>query len=153
MVYVTQIEKHKSSIRQANDFKRALRGRQPTSFIAFILFVLFCVILICFVGICPNMMRKSEFFLKPLTRNQTHHINYFFPSKKKKTFIFQKVGTVVPTYQPKKKFVFFSPSFKRTQPLSSFKPPYLSPFIIPNINHNQNQLSSIQTLNSYTIKP
>jgi len=64
MVYVTQIEKHKSSIRQANDFKRALRGRQPTSFIAFILFVLFCVILICFVGICPNMMRKREIFFE-----------------------------------------------------------------------------------------
>jgi len=78
-----------------------------------LLFCLFYVVLICFVGICPNMMRKSEFFLKPLTRNQTHHINYVFPSKKK-TFIFQKVGTthacggtVVPTHLPKKNFVFF----------------------------------------------
>jgi len=36
-----------SQYRQANDVKRALRGRQPTSLIAFILFVLRCFILFC----------------------------------------------------------------------------------------------------------
>jgi len=47
MVYVTQIKKHKSSNRKANEFKRVLRGRQPTSFIAFILFVLCYFNLLC----------------------------------------------------------------------------------------------------------
>jgi len=41
-----------------------------------LLFCLFCVVLICLVGICPNMMRQSKIFLKPLTRNQTHHIHF-----------------------------------------------------------------------------
>jgi len=53
--------------RQTNEFKRALCGRKPTYLIA--LFCLFCVVLICFVGICPNMMRKIGNFLKPLTRS------------------------------------------------------------------------------------
>jgi len=43
------------SNRQANDSKRALRGRQPTHLIAFILFV-FC----CFVGNCPSMIQRNE---------------------------------------------------------------------------------------------
>jgi len=42
--------------------------------ILLLLFCLFCVVLIYFVGICPNMMRKGEIFLKSLTKNQTHHI-------------------------------------------------------------------------------
>jgi len=48
------------------------------------LFCLFCVVLICFVGICLNMMRKSEKNLKSLTKIQTHHIQKKkIPSKKK----------------------------------------------------------------------
>jgi len=118
-----------------------------------VLLLLFC--LFCFVGICLNMMRKSEKNLKSLTKNQTHHIleeKKIF-QKKKKTLFFPEGwhGPCQPISQ--KTFFFPSPSFKKTQPLSSFKLPYLSSFIIPNINHNQNQLSSIQTPNSYTIKP
>ena len=83
------------------------------------LFCLFCVVLICFVGICPTMMRKSENFLKPLTKNQTHHIlektkKKKIPSKKKKnTFFFQKVGTgrANPSDKKKKKFFFSSSPF------------------------------------------
>ena len=47
MVYVTQIEEQVSPFRQASDDKRALRGRQPMSFIAFILFVLCYFNLFC----------------------------------------------------------------------------------------------------------
>jgi len=59
-----------------------------------VLLLLFCL---SFVGICPNMMRKSKKILKPLTKNQTNHIkkkNFFFSFKKKKNhYFFQKVGT------------------------------------------------------------
>jgi len=41
--------------RQASDGKRALRGRQPTDLIAFILLVL-----ICFVGTCPTRCEKMK---------------------------------------------------------------------------------------------
>jgi hypothetical protein len=52
------------------------------NFIAF----LFCVILICFVGICPNMMQKGERKLKPLTRNQTKKKKKILKKKKKNFF-------------------------------------------------------------------
>ena len=48
------LEEQFTSFLLASDDKRALRGRQSTSLICS-----FCVILICFVGNCPNMMRKS----------------------------------------------------------------------------------------------
>jgi len=35
--------------------------------VVLLLLCLFCVILICFVGICPNIMRNSEKNLRPLT--------------------------------------------------------------------------------------
>jgi len=59
MVYVTQIEKHKSSNRQANDDKKALRGRQPTSFIAFILFVLCYFNLFCKYFVQDDAKKKN----------------------------------------------------------------------------------------------
>ena len=52
-----------------------------------VLLLLFC--LFCFVGICLNMMRKSEKNLKSLTKNQTHHIleeKKIFQKKKKTLF-------------------------------------------------------------------
>jgi len=42
----------------ANDFKRVLRGGNPRGLL--LLCCLFCVISICFVGICPNMIRKKK---------------------------------------------------------------------------------------------
>ena len=63
MVYVTQIEKLKLFDRQASDDKRALRGRQPTSFIAFIWFVLCYFNLFCRYTIqilCEKMEKKLE---------------------------------------------------------------------------------------------
>jgi len=63
MVYVTHIEKMKLFNRQASDGKRALRGRQPTGLIAFILFVL-----ICFVGTCPKRCEKMKKMEPSMTR-------------------------------------------------------------------------------------
>jgi len=46
-----------------------------------LLFCLFCVILICFVGTCPNMMQKSENILKPLTGKLGMAMPDLFPLK------------------------------------------------------------------------
>ena len=51
-----RVEKPPSN-RQANDFKWALRGRQPTHLIAFFLF---SFVLSCFVGNCPSKIQEKE---------------------------------------------------------------------------------------------
>jgi len=55
--------------------------------VLFLLFCLFCVVLICFVGICPNMMRKSEVFFEAVDQkpNPPH------PKRKKKVFFSFKI--------------------------------------------------------------
>ena len=81
-----------------------------------VLLLLFC--LFCFVGICLNMMRKSEKNLKSLTKNQTHHIleeKKIF-QKKKKTLFFPEGwhGPCQPISQKKNLFFFFSLIQKNT---------------------------------------
>ena len=114
---------------QANDFKRALCGRQPTSLIASILFVLCCFNLFCRY-LSKYDAKKRKLFEAVDQKPNPHHTK-----KQKKTFIFQKVGTAracggtaracggtaVPTHQPKKKnstkkktFFFFSLIQKNT---------------------------------------
>jgi len=51
-----RVEKPPSN-RQANDFKRALRGRQPTHLIAF---CLFSFVLSRFVGNCPSKIQRKR---------------------------------------------------------------------------------------------
>jgi len=58
-----------------------------------LLFCLFCVILICFVGICQNMMRKSKKKLKPLTRKLWTARACPNPSGKKPRKNSSKLGT------------------------------------------------------------
>ena len=64
--------------------------------VLFLLFCLFCVVLICFVGICPNMMRKSEVFFEAVDQkpNPPH------PKRKKKVFFSFKKKKKKPQFFP-----------------------------------------------------
>jgi len=74
------------SNRQANDFKRALRGKQPTSFIVFILFVL------CYFNL----------FCRYLSKYDTKKRNYFEAIDQKQWGDRACGGTVVPDPQSTK---------------------------------------------------
>jgi len=56
-----RVEKPPSNC-QANDFKRALRGRQPTHLIAF---CLFSFVLSCFVGNCSSKIQENKKKFEP----------------------------------------------------------------------------------------
>ena len=123
--------------------------------ILLLLFCLFCVVLICFVGICPTMMRKSKFFwshwpkTKPTTSLEKKKKNFFsFKKKKKKPIFFQKVGTgranpsakIYLFFFPKKNSFFFlsSPFILQHKHLSSIKQPFktsitIKPSYLPQI--------------------
>jgi len=96
------------------------------------LFCLFCVILICFAGICPNMMRKKK--------------RIFFESKTRS--LARPVPNVArPCLSPPLLKLIFFPSS------SSFKQHNLSHLQLPSLNlHNPNLQTPIN-LSKNSIKP
>jgi len=120
-----------------------------------LLLCLFCVILICFAGICSNMIRKKKKNLEAMTRSLARPVPVMAmsclskPTKKKsKPKEFHKLGTAracggtaVPP-QPKFFFYFFLvlPSFKQHNlfnPSTSLsKPSYLHNSLQTSPNHN-----------------
>ena len=123
MICVTHIKKLKLFDCQASDDKRALRGRQPTSFIASIWFVLCYFKLFCryIVQICCKKAKKNW---SPLTRRLARPC--LNPAPKKQQNGRGEARPVPVEAQPCTKILAKKPIFLLIQQIVSFSLPFSS---------------------------